>query len=123
MAYQDPNYQTRREAMFPSVTGSASASVMRFAMFQKATLKKVHAVINTAGTNTTAAMDVYVGTASVGTIVLGTNAAGSVMSSGALNAAVAQGPTLIELKGIANSATVAFSPTFEYTLDHDGTVS
>lgn len=123
MAYPDANHQVRIEKSFPSVTGAASASCLRFAQFQKATLKKVHAVINTAGTNVAGGIDIFVGTTSVGSILTGTNAAGSVVSSGLLNATIPQGPSLVELKGNANGATVQFSPTFELTNDVDGAVS
>ena len=122
MAYQDPAYQGSVEKSFGNTAGAASASVLRYAQFQKAKLKKVHAVINVAGTNAAAAADVYIGTASVGTIVLGINTAGAFLSSAAINADVAQG-SLVELRGIANSATVNFSPTFEFQLYHDGTAS
>ena len=104
MAYDDRDYgvQTINTG---HITGSASASMQKFLMYRSTILKRVSALVVTAGTNTAAAVDVYVGTASVGSLAFGTNTAGSVLDTGLLNIDVpAQG--VIELKGAATSSTL-----------------
>lgn len=102
--YDDANSTVRRETRTPLITGLASAMVARFLYFQKTRVKKVHALITTAGTNAAAGFDILNGTTSVGEIVIGTNTAGVVAASGTLNADIAAG-SFLELKGKANSAT------------------
>lgn len=104
MAYDDRDYgvQTINTG---HLTGAASASIQKFLMYRSTILKRVSALVVVAGTNANAAVDVYVGTASVGSLAFGTNTAGSVIDSGALGIDVpAEG--FVELKGAANSATL-----------------
>ena len=85
MGYSDPDYSIRREHCAGEVGGGATTEYARFASFQKARLKKVHAVVTTAGTATTHGFEVYSGTLSIGTISLSTSAAGVSASSATLN--------------------------------------
>lgn len=118
MGYDSANYTVRREINEPNVAGVASTSLRKFHMFQAAKLKAVHALIVTAGTNTDAGIDIYVGTASVGAITLGTDTAGTVKHSATLNTLVpANG--LIEIKGKATSATLVASLVIEYHVTPD----
>ncbi|HIJ84226.1 MAG: hypothetical protein HW380_207 [Magnetococcales bacterium] len=86
MSYSDPDFQVRREHCAGEAGGAATTEYSRFASFQKARLKKVHAVVTTAGTTTDHGLDVYSGTSSIGSITLGTGAAGVSASSATLNA-------------------------------------
>ena len=120
--YTDPNANIVREINTGHITGAASASMQKFLSFQKTKLKKVHALVVTAGTHAAAAVDVYVGTTSVGSLAFGTNTAGSVLHSGAINADVpANG--MIELRGAANSATLVGAFSIEHQVAVDADVS
>lgn len=122
MAYNDPNYTVRQERGINNLTGIASTAMSRSLFFQKARLKKVHALAITAGTNDSAGVDILVGTTSVGAITIGTTAAGATYSSGALDAAI---PALgyVEIKGKANSATMVNSYVLEYEVLPDAVQS
>ena len=76
MAYDDPDFSIRREFFAGEAGGAATTEYCKFRTFQKALLKKVHAVVTTAGTATTHAINVYSGTTSIGAIALSTSAAG-----------------------------------------------
>lgn len=104
MAYDDRDYGV--QTINPNhITGAAGASMQKFLMYRSTILKRVSALVVTAGTNANAAVDIYAGTTSVGTLAFGTNTAGSIIDSGELNVDIpAQG--FIELKGAANSATL-----------------
>jgi hypothetical protein len=119
-AYTDPNNNIRREINTPNIAGVAGASMQKFLMFQKTRLKKVHCLVVTAGTNAAAQVDIFNGTASVGSIVVGTNTAGTVLHSAAIDSDIpANGQ--IELKGAANTATFVgvFSIENEVAFDAD----
>lgn len=121
MAYDDANANVRREVSTGIIAGADGASMAKFLMFQKTRLKAVHAVVTTAGTDTGAGVDIFVGTSSVGAIALGTSTAG-VQVSVALDAAVpAKG--VIELKGKADSATLKAAFVLEHEVDPDAVVT
>jgi hypothetical protein len=116
--YTDPNANTRREINAANVAGAAGASMAKFLMFQKTRLKKVHCLVVTAGTNAAAQVDIFNGTSSVGSIVVGTNTAGAVLHSAAIDSDIpANG--LIELKGAANTATFVGSFAIENEVAFD----
>lgn len=122
VGYDASNYTVRRELHTGHITGAASASMQKFLFFQAAQLKKVHALVVTAGTNTAAAVDVYVGTASVGSLAFGTNTAGVVLHTAALNTTIpANG--YVELKGAATSATLVGAFSLEYEVEPDAVQS
>ena len=122
MAYDSANAEVRREIQTAAITGAASASMAKFHMFQATMLKAVHALVVTAGTNTAAGIDIYVGTSSVGSITFGTDTAGTVEHSGLIDADVpANG--LIEFKGKATSSTMAAVYCIEHEVSPDAVVS
>lgn len=110
--YDDANSSIRREAKTGLITGIASTMFARFLYFQKTRVKKVHALVTTAGTNAVAGFDILNGTTSVGEIVVGTNTAGSIVSSGLLNTDIAA-LGFLEFKGKATSATMVLSCVIE----------
>jgi hypothetical protein len=118
MAYDAPEFVTRFERSLGNLTGIASTSMHKSLFFQKAKLKKIHALCITAGTNAAAGVDIYVGTTSVGALTFGTDTAGSTYSSAALDTDI---PALgyIELKGKATSATMVHAYLAEYDIYHD----
>lgn len=72
-SYADPSAIITREYNAGAAGGGATSFYGKFRSFQAAKLKKVHAVVLTAGTATTHKLDVYHGTTSIGTIALSTN--------------------------------------------------
>lgn len=112
MSYDDANTGVARETRTGNVTGAASASMAQYHYFQKTRVKQIRARVVVAGTNAAAGIDIFNGTTSVGAITLGTNTAGFVGSSGALNADIV-GDGLLEIKGKANSATLVVSMSIE----------
>lgn len=99
MAYDSGDYAI--QTINPNhITGAAGASMQKFLMYRSTILKRVSAIVITAGTNAAAAVDIYNGTTSVGALTFGTNTAGTVLDSGALNVDVAA-QSYIELKGNA----------------------
>lgn len=112
-AYNHPNYAITRQLLTGNLTGADAASINKFHFFLAAKLKAVHGTVVTAGTDTAAAFDVYVGTASVGSLAFGTNTAGVQKHTAVLDAAVPQNG-VVEIKGKANSATLVASLCLEY---------
>jgi len=121
MSYDAPAAQVRQEIHDANVACAAGASFRKYLQFQATRLKAVRALVVTAGTNANAGIDVYVGTASVGAVVFGTDTAGVVESSGLIDVDVpASG--LIELKGKANSGTAVVSLCIEHQPKWDATL-
>lgn len=89
MSYDNPNNTVRREHHAGEAGGGATTEYGKFNSFQKMKLKKVHAVVTTAGTAAGHGFGVYHGTTSIGAIALSTSAAGVTASSGALDTTVA----------------------------------
>lgn len=122
MAYDSPNAEVRREVSQAGIAGADGANMAKFLFFQKTKLKKVHALITVMGTAAGAGIDILVGTESVGEIVIGTDAAGSVKSSALLNADVpANG--VVSLDGKTDSATMKVSVVLEHEVEPDAAVS
>lgn len=112
MSYDDPNSSVAREHRVANLLGVASASILQLHYYQKTRIKQIRGRVVTAGTNAAAGIDIFNGTTSVGAITFGTNTAGVVAASGALNTDIpADG--LLELKGKANSATMVVSLVVE----------
>lgn len=107
MAYDDPDFTTRREHFAGEAGGAATTEYGKFRAFQKFRLKAVHAFRTVAGTATTHKFDVFRGTASVGSIALSTTAAvghaGGAPSSAVLDLEVAQGQQ-VSVKSGADAA-------------------
>ena len=106
MSYDAPDYIIRREQCMPPTTAGATTEGAKFRAFQAMRLKKVHAGVITAGTNTGHGYDVYHGTTSIGTIALGTSAAGSAASSGLLDRAV-ETMQQVSVKSLVDATGVA----------------
>lgn len=115
MPYDSPDYAI--QTINPNhITGVASASMQKFHFYRASILRRVSAMVVTAGTNTDAAVDVYVGTTSVASLAFGTNTAGSLLDSGAINVDIpANG--YVELKGKADSATLVGAFQLQIRLD------
>lgn len=118
MGYADVNPNVTHEARVNNVTGIASTQIARVLFFQKAKLLGVKSLVITAGTNAAAGVDIYVGTTSVGAITHGTDTAGTVETSGAINAEIPAG-SYVELRGKATSATMVNSYTIVTQVRHD----
>lgn len=122
MSYADVNPNVTQETRVNNLTGIASTAMQRVLFFQKAKLLGVKSLVVTAGTNDAAGVDIYVGTTSVGAITHGTDTAGSINTSGAINAEVpAEG--FVEIRGKANSATMVNSYTLVWQARHDDTAT
>lgn len=106
MAYDDPDYQIRREHCCPPTTAGATTEGSKFRQFQAFKLKKAHAIVITAGTATTHGYDIYHGTTSIGTIALSTSTAGSVAHSALLDRAVGS-MEQVSAKSLADATGVA----------------
>jgi hypothetical protein len=121
MSYDSPNYAVRREHFGGETTAAATTEAAKFRTFQKTLLKKVHAVVTTAGTATTHGYAVYSGTTSIGSIALGTAAAGTGASSALLNAVI---PSFgqVSVKSLADAAGKAHI-LYEYEMTADGVTS
>jgi len=110
MAYDSPEYAVGREYT-GAATAGATTEFAKFRTFVASTLRNVAAVVTTAGTSSVHAYDVYVGTSSVGTVLLGTKTAGETVTT-AVNAAV---PALgqFSVKSVAD-ATGAAAIIYDY---------
>ena len=120
MAYDSPNYQTRREQSHLMVAGATTESA-RMINFQRLRLKKVHAHVVTAGTATTHAINIYHGTTSIGAIAISTATALSTFSSSALNRTVEALDRLAVRTGA--DATGVCMVAYEFELLPDGVAS
>lgn len=100
MSYTDPDFLVRREHCAGEAGGAATSEYARFATFQKSRLKKVHAVVTTAGTSTDHGFAIYSGTSSIGSITLGSGTAGA--SSATLNATM-NSLTRFSVKSLADA--------------------
>jgi hypothetical protein len=118
MGYADVNPNTTQEGHVQNLTGIASTAMARMLFFQKSKLLGVKSLVVTAGTNDAAGVDILVGTTSVGAITHGTDTAGEVNTSGALNVEIPAG-SYVELKGKATSATMVNSYTIVTQPRHD----
>lgn len=114
--YESPNSSVRREADAITVAGATTEGA-KFRSFQKMILRKAHCAAIVAGTVSGHGYDVYNGTTSVGTMVLGIGAAGTLAHSGLLNSAVAS-MGQISVKSLADATGVAHI-VFEYDVDND----
>lgn len=117
MTYADPNATVRRENFAGEAGGGATTEYCKFRSFQKARLKKVHAVVTVAGTATTHKLDVFHGTTSISSISLGTSIAGVTASSATLNEELAA-LDQISVKTGADAAGKAHV-IYEYQTHHD----
>lgn len=111
VGYTDPDRIIEREHFAHSVGGAATTEYAKFRSFCAAKLLRVKAAVKTAGTNAGHGYDIYVGTSSVGTIALGTGAAG-VTGTATLNTDV-PADTSVSVKSLVDATGLA-DITFEY---------
>lgn len=121
-AYSDASPQVRREAFPGEAGGAATTEYSKFRSFQQIKLKNVHAIVTTAGTNAAHGFDVFHGTTSIGSIVLGVGAAGTLASlvpaaTGGLNRIIASAEQ-VSVKSKADIVGKAHI-IFEYHTQHD----
>lgn len=113
-AYTDPNFNVRREN--PHIAGGAATTAYgRDIAFQARRLKALHAQVITPGTATTHALNLYVGTSSIGAISISTATAGSNFSLQGLDRLV---PSLakIEVRTAADASGIA-AICYEFDID------
>lgn len=105
--YDHPAFLSRLSVGVTSTAG-ASGTSGQISFPSAMRLRNVAATVRTAGTSATTGnkVDIFVGTASVGTIALGTGTAGSNGTSGDLNTLVPVG-TVIALKNGTDATGVA----------------
>jgi hypothetical protein len=113
MTYDAPDFTLKREQYFNTVGGGATTNYAKFRSFSALTLSRVLAAVVTAGTATTHKLDIMSGTTSIGTIALGTQTAGSIVTATPSVAIPAQ--TQISVKTGADAVGTA-DVTFEYQL-------
>jgi hypothetical protein len=89
--YDHASYLTRQMTPFGKTTAGANGTSLVTSFPSAVRLRNISATITTAGTSTNpgSKLDVFVGTASVGTIATGTLTANAVATSGDLNTLVA----------------------------------
>lgn len=119
--YTEPDVTITREHCAGEVGGGATTVYGKFHSFAATRLKAVHVRVTTAGTATTHALNVYIGTASVGAIALSTSTAG-VTASLDVNLPVAS-LEAVEVKTGADAAGKAVvSYEYQYQAGADVTV-
>lgn len=109
MAYDSPDFNLKRERVHLTTAG-ASAVTGKFTSFATLLLKRMKANVITAGTSSGAGnkVDLYVGTASVATVTLGSSTADTVSSDVDLTAIAAVAPgTVISFKNGTDATGVA----------------
>jgi len=120
--YTDPNTLVRREYFAGEAGGAATTEYLKFRVYQKTLLKRVHAIVTTAGTAAGHGFDAFRGTTSVGTIALSTKtaapAAGEISASSAvLDLELAPGQQ-VSVKSLAD-ATGKAHIVYEYRVLQD----
>lgn len=120
MAYDSPDYLIRRESNNIAPAGATTESA-KFRHFQAIRLKKAHAAVITAGTAAGHGYDVFHGTSSIGTIALGTSAAGVTVSSPLLDRIVGS-LNQVSVKSLAD-ATGSAHIVYEFEVTPDAVES
>jgi hypothetical protein len=121
MSYDSPQYTMREEEFAGEAGGGATTEYTKFRRFQKMRMKAVHAVVTVAGTSTAHGLDIYNGTTSVGTLLLGTSAAGSIVDNTTVDFDVASGGQ-VSVKSLADVVGKAHV-IYEFENTPDGVVS
>lgn len=113
--YDHPSYLTRQQIFLgKSVAGASGTSCYFGAPASNIRVREVAVTVITAGT-ATSTLTIQNGTSSVGNIVVGTQAAGTVLVSGDCNTTVAQGTSLNVKNGA--DAVVVFQAVAEAYID------
>lgn len=120
LRYDHPNILVRREHSIIATAGATTA-FGKIRNFQAMRLNAAHATVITAGTNAGHGYDVYSGTTSVGSISLGTSAAGSTASVDLSSTAVAAGDYM-EIKSLVDATGVG-EVVLEYQVDAQAVIT
>ena len=116
MAYDQTDYTLKREKTVITTAGNAAVSG-KFVSFATLLLKRMNAMVITAGTSATTGnkVDLYVGTASVASITLGSDVAATLEAAVDLSAlAAVPAGTPVSFKNGTDATGVA-SVCLEYT--------
>jgi hypothetical protein len=109
MAYSDPVFQIARERVMQTVAGAAGVS-NKYVSYATQVLKRMKAVVVTAGTSAGSGNQVSLiknGTATLGAIVLGSDAAGTIEASVDLASAVVLPTDYLQLVNGTDASGVA----------------
>jgi 3D (Asp-Asp-Asp) domain-containing protein len=122
-SYDHPGYLARLLVNMGNTTAGASGTSGRMSFPTAMRIRNVSVTVAVAGTSATTGnkVDIFVGTASVGTVANGTNTAGSVGTSGDLNTLIPVG-TVLALKNGTDATGVA-NVVAEMHIDQSGTWS
>lgn len=115
MAYDSPDFLLHRERVHQTVAGASGVSG-KFVSFATLLLKRMKAVVVTAGTSSGAGnkVDLYVDTNSVATVTLGSSTAGVVSADVDLSAVAAVAPGSVVSFKNGTDATGVAAVTLEY---------
>lgn len=117
MPYDSPNATLQREIHRPDAGGAGTTDYAKFRAWQKGILKNVHLVVTTAGTADAHAFELVVGAGTVATMTCGTQTAGSIISLGDTEQAVA---SMESVKLVSKADVVGVvDVVYEYNVDHD----
>ena len=122
MAYDNPQYQVHQIAVIPLDAVAASTSVRKFVAFTNIRVKRVDAIVKTAGTADAAGYDLLRGTSSLGSLGVGTGAAASLGTAFVGDIALTSGQYL-DIKTKAASATLACDVAVEFVFDPGANVT
>ncbi len=120
LRYDHGNHLVRREHSITPVAGATDVS-SKMRTFQALKIKAVHFTVVTAGTNTGHGYTIQVGTTSVGTVSLSTNAADYNVSVDMSDQAVAANDTISVLSLV--DATGVADAVFEFETDKAAAVT
>lgn len=118
--YDHPMYVKRDLIRIPNVGGAATTAYGKTVPVNRpGRVRKWNAIVITAGTATTHAVNLYVGTTSIGSISLGTSAANTIVEGSDVNTTVPESSLgWIEVRSGADAAGIA-GVTIEYELTPD----
>lgn len=121
--YDHPDIAIARSQSLHLPATAATTVVTKFVAFAKMKIKSVRGGVLVAGTNTAAGYALLNGTTTVGAITAGTSTAGSALTGTitAANATLAEGDQL-DIKTLADSATLVSAITIEFQLEPDADV-
>lgn len=121
--YDHPDVQITRAETIHLAATTASTIATKFVAFAKLRIKSIKGGVLAAGTNAAAGYELLNGTTVVATITAGTSTAGSALTGSVTdaNAVLAEG-TQLDIKTLANSATLASAIVIEYQLESDADV-
>ena len=115
MAYNDPEFQIKREVVLPAPAAGAAGST-KFALFAAAKVLQAQAVVKAAGTSASSGAYLQVlqnGTTTLGTLLTGSATAGSIITA-TLTGSLAAGDLITVLQG-TDATNSVYGVTVQYT--------